>query len=206
MSTGLGRGEEALRYLRTGLREDPINYGLADSLQGTLLYMGRFREALEQGRRVLEMQPNDTWGTFFLGETALALGDHKTALESFERLGRLDAGFGHARLAGLAAVHFAMGHQPESDRFMRQLEREAVGEDAYLVAKAHAYRHELDAAFRWLARARDQKDMMVAMGPGDPAFAPYVDEPRYRAWLAGLYPPNPSIGRPGDSSGNRVTQ
>jgi transcriptional activator of cad operon len=193
LATGLGRADEAARYLRTALRQDPLNVSLIGPWEELLLLTGRYREAQEQGQRALAISSSLLWSRFWLGEAALALGDRQAALEAFEHTGHAPA-----RLAGLAAVHYAMGHHVESDRFMQQLERQAADTDAYLIAKAHAYRHELDAALRWLERASRQKDTNIANGPGDPAFVRYADDPRYRAWLNRTYPPR-SSRRPLDS-------
>jgi hypothetical protein len=68
---------------------------------------------------------------------------------------------------------------------MRQLEAEAAAEDPYEVAEGRAYRGEFEEALKWLERAEAQKnvDVVVAGIKGDPAFARYTADPRYRAWL-----------------------
>jgi TPR repeat protein len=86
---------------------------------------------------------------------------------------------------GLTAVYYAMGRRAESDQAMRQLEAEAAAKDPYEVAEGRAYRGEFEEALKWLERAGDQKnlDVVVTAVKGDPAFAQYTGDPRYRAWL-----------------------
>jgi hypothetical protein len=46
-------------------------------------------------------------------------------------------------------------------------------------------RGEFEEALKWLEHASAQRnvDIVVAAVKGDPAFARYTDDPRYRAWL-----------------------
>jgi hypothetical protein len=78
-----------------------------------------------------------------------------------------------------------MGRRAESDQAMRQLEAKAAAEEPYEVAEGRAYRGEIEEALKWLERAEVQKnvDMVVAGVKGDPAFAQYTGDPRYRAFL-----------------------
>jgi hypothetical protein len=63
-----------------------------------------------------------------------------------------------SRLAGIAAVQFAMGHRKESDAALAQLTKLSADDWASGIASVHAIRNEPDAAFAWLDRAYAQKD------------------------------------------------
>jgi hypothetical protein len=114
------------------------------------------------------------------GEQERARGELSAALDAFRH-----TTWRHNRLVGLTAVYYAMGRWAESDQAMRQLKTEAAAEDPYEVAEGRAYRGEFEEARKWLERAGRQKnvDVVVAAVKGDPAFARYTGDPRYRAWL-----------------------
>jgi hypothetical protein len=110
----------------------------------------------------------------------LARGELSAALDAFRH-----TTWRHNRLVGLTAVYYAMGRRVESDRAMRQLETEAAAEDPYEVAEGRAYRGEFDDSLEWLERAEPRKNVDIVVGAvkGDPAFARYTADPRYRSWL-----------------------
>jgi TolB-like protein/Tfp pilus assembly protein PilF len=176
----LGRWDEAMRYFRAALSHDPFNPGMMLSPASCLLRSGHLVEAEEQIRHALGISPTDdpAWAVF--GRILLARGELSAALDAFGH-----TTWRHNRLVGLTAVYYAMGRRVESDQAMRQLEAEAAAEDPYEVAEGRAYRGEFEEALKWLERAGAQKnvDVLIVAVKGDPAFARYTGDPRYRAWL-----------------------
>lgn len=84
------------------------------------------------------------------------------------------------RLLGRVLAHHDLGHERESREALAELTARYAGKEPYLVAAAHAWRGERDAAFEWLERAFAERS--VAMGfrihdallrnlRGDPRFA-----------------------------------
>jgi TolB-like protein/Tfp pilus assembly protein PilF len=176
----LGRWDEAMRYFRAALSLDPFNPALIGNSAACLLRSGHFVEAEEQIRHALAISPTNDPGWAIFGRILLARGEFAAALDAFHH-----TTWRHNRLVGLTAVYYAMGRRAESDQAMRQLEAEAAAEDPYEVAEGRAYRGEFEEALKWLERAEAQKnvDVVVAGIKGDPAFARYTADPRYRAWL-----------------------
>jgi adenylate cyclase len=181
----LGRWDEGLRYFRAALSNDPFNPAVRVAV--CLLHSGHFVEAEERIRRTLAISPthDPAWAT--LGRVLLARGELSGALDAFGH-----TTWRHNRLVGFTAVFYAMGRRAESDQAMRQLEAEAAVEDPYEVAEGRAYRGEFEEALKWLERAEVQKnvDVVVAGVKGDPAFARYTADPRYRAWLRSMNLPD----------------
>jgi TolB-like protein len=175
----LGRWDEGMRYFRAALSQDPFNTGLLGDSGLCLLRAGRYVDAEEQLRRALAISPaSDVWW-IDLGEVLLARGELEAALDAFRH-----TNFRHYRLIGLTAVYHAMGRSAESNDAVQQLDADGATVDPYEVARGHAYRGEFEQALKWLERAGAQKDPEIAIwAKGDPAFANYVGDPRYRAWL-----------------------
>jgi adenylate cyclase len=176
----LGRWDEAMRYFRAALSHDPFNPGTIFLSAACLLRSGHFIEAEEQARHALAISPTDDPAWAVLGRVLLARGELSGALEAFRR-----TSWRHNRLVGLTAAYYAMDRRAESDQAMRQLEAEAATEDPYEVAEGRAYRGEFEESLKWLERTqlRRNVDLLVAGVKGDPAFARYTDDPRYRVWL-----------------------
>jgi adenylate cyclase len=176
----LGRWDEAMRYFRAAISLDPFNPALIGNSGSCLLRSGHFVEAEEQIRHALGISPTYDPGWALLGRVLLARGELSAALDAFRH-----TTWRHNRLVGLTAVYYAMGRRAESDQAMRQLKAEAAAEDPYEVAEGRAYRGEFEEALKWLERAGAQKnvDVVVVAVKGDPAFARYTGDPRYRAWL-----------------------
>ena len=177
----LGRWEAGLEHKRAALEQDPLNAGRHSGYANCLLRAGHPNEAEEQARRALAISPTADLAGMYLGHAALIRGEFSVALDAFKQI---PSDFTDAKLAGLAAVYYAMARTKDSDAAMRQLETTMAATDPYLIAQAHANRRELDAALQWLNRAADAKDGFIpAFAKGDPAFNRYKSDPRYRAWL-----------------------
>lgn len=90
------------------------------------------------------------------------------------------------KLAGLAIVYSAMGRRAESDAALKSLVEKFAPSDAYGIAEVHAYRSEIDEAFRWLDRAyRDHNFAMVGI-KADPLLRNLHDDRRFQALLTSM--------------------
>jgi TolB-like protein/Tfp pilus assembly protein PilF len=187
LACALGRWDEAMRYFRAALSHDPFNSGMINHSASCLLRSGHLVEAEEQIRHALAISPTNDPGWAIFGRVLLARGELSAALDAFRH-----TTWRHNRLVGLTAVYYAMGRRAESEQTMRQLEAEAAAEAPYEVAQGRAYRGEFEEALKWLERAGAQKnvDVMITAVKGDPAFARYTGDPRYRAWLRKLNLPD----------------
>jgi adenylate cyclase len=166
------RWDEAEGFIRQALAVDPLDPDTRNLLSWTLYRKGNFKEAVREGRRVLEIRPSFVTGHFDLGLYLLAVGESQAALSEMqqewsERL----------RPVGIALALTALGHKEESDAALREAEW------AYWVACAHAYRGETDAAFHWLDRAFDQKDISLEYIRGEHLLKGLQSDPRYKAFL-----------------------
>jgi hypothetical protein len=76
-----------------------------------------------------------------------------------------------------------MGRRAESDSALNALERGFGSRNEYLIAAAHAYRGEADAAFSWLDRVYKQRRGFLQDIKADPLFRTLHGDPRFDALL-----------------------
>jgi hypothetical protein len=102
------------------------------------------------------------------------------------------------RLGGLALVYWAMGRRRESDAALHSLTDRFGSIDAYRIAAVHAYRGEIDDAFRWLDRAyRGHVYGMLGLKT-DRLLRNLHGDPRFQALLSRMRltdPPQPQVSK-----------
>ena len=87
------------------------------------------------------------------------------------------------RDAGLAIIYNARGRKVDSDEALARFSKQHATDRAYRIAQVHAYRGDANAAFVWLGRAYDQKDVDLLWFKGNLAFRAFETDSRYRAFL-----------------------
>jgi TolB-like protein len=177
----LGRLPEAETQLSLAVSLDPLNPVVRFNRGWVLFWSGRLPEAEESFRRALQISPTYESARYYLGHVLLVRGDLAGALTQMQQ--EPDP---QSRLAGIAAVQFAMGHRKESDLALAQLTRLAAVEWPSGIAAAHAMRNESDATFAWLDRAYAQRDEDLYITKGNPLLRNVAQDPRYFAFLRRL--------------------
>jgi hypothetical protein len=109
----------------------------------------------------------------------LYLGQFTEALDAVQREPREDY-----RLRGLAMVYSAFGRGTESNTALHTLEETFAARDPYGIAEVHAYRGEVDDAFRWLDRAYRDHDAGMLGVMTDPLLRTLHGDPRFQALLS----------------------
>ena len=163
---------------------DPENVRMAAS---SAAMVGRFDEALQLGRRAVDLDPLNarSWESlgeteFFMGQLDQAATDSKKALElspdvwpgpiSLIRIyvvqGRPQDALPEIELVRhvpirtflYAIAYHALGRKKESDAALSELITKYHGMGACEIATAYAFRNQPDEAFEWLERAYAQRD------------------------------------------------
>ena len=174
----VGHWDEAARLTTASIALDPLFAGWHDLLAIIRDRTGHLTEAEVERRRTLNISPTYERAHFDLGLTLLAEGKLDATLAEM-REETPDGG----RDAGLAIIYNARGRKADSDRALVQFAEQHATDRAYRVAQIHAYRGDSNAAFVWLNRAYDQKDVDLLWFKGNLAFKAYETDPRYRAFL-----------------------
>ena len=181
LSLALGRGAEAIEYIKRSLRIDPLRIA-SNVNQGFILYRsGQSAAALQAFQHVYELAPDSIKMHYSLCIVLLDLGEFEAAfaeaqLEPVEEW----------RLAALALAHHALGRDDESLAATRDLEARYPDSAAAIIAEAHAYRGDSDAAFQWLERAVENRDAFVTFIKMDPLLANIKADPRFTNLISRL--------------------
>jgi tetratricopeptide (TPR) repeat protein len=171
------------------LARNPLDPNALDTLGTALCAANRLQQCLQTRLNLLQLHPDFGGVNSSVGIARLYLGQFPAALQAMHREANEDY-----RLGGLAMVYWAMGRRSESDAALHSLTDKFASIDAYGIAAVHAYRGEIDDAFRWLDRAyREHADGMLGVKT-DPLLRNLHGDPRFQALLTRMRltaPPQP---------------
>jgi TolB-like protein/Tfp pilus assembly protein PilF len=182
----LGRIDEAIQEMQRARDLDPLNVVIHTYL-GTLFYFGgRYQEAVTQLRNTVGMAPDfaEVHSTLF----RVYLEQHKLD-EARAELDRSHALMGQ-KVPGLADAQLSAveGHMDAARQLLAACERTYAREyvSSASMACVHTALGDKDGAFRYLDRAFEERDGMLAYAKIFPAFAPLRSDPRFTALLRRL--------------------
>jgi len=141
-----GRFEESTAQMRHAVERDPLSVLWRGILMGHLVCAGRFEEALQEGRKALEIADDQMHPHLAFGEVYLALGRVGEAVAAAERAHRNlpEQSMGTGLLA---AALFRLGEKNRAEALLRE-----IGESPTPIwgrAWYHLLCGELDAAALW---------------------------------------------------------
>ncbi len=175
-----GQRDEALRRSDASLALDPLN-PWAQQGRGFILYVaGDFAGAEAALRKCLAIGGTFDGSHLAIGRMFVARGQYAAALVEMQAEAATDA-----KEMGLAIVYNALGRRSDSNAALARLIEVAGKLWPVSVATVHAYRGEREEAFKWLDKAYELRDsdLLQLVAPGDPAFMPLREDPRYKAFL-----------------------
>jgi TolB-like protein/lipoprotein NlpI len=182
IATTLGRWDEAERYMRTALKEDPLNTFVLWNFATTLYRAGRYADAESWYERVIEKAPKFEWSHEYLAKTLLADGKPELALAQIQQ----EPTEGE-RLDILPMALYAVGRETEANAALQSLIQKFADTDAFWIAANYACRNDRARALQWLNRAYDQREAKVAIEiVGESLFRNVADDPAYKALLRKL--------------------
>ena len=178
----LGRLDEALDQLRIAQSIDPVSSIVARDLAVVHFYRRDFEGALDQCDHTIELNPHFAPAYWILGviqehrrEFDESIAALQRAIQLAPRASRMHGALG--RTLALA------GRKKMAVDVLRTLEAKA--KDAYVSPMEFAWIHvglgDLDAGFRWLAKASDERAFDLIHMNVDPRFDPLRDDRRFHA-------------------------
>lgn len=172
--------EQALDFQYQALRQDPLHLVTRNNLVSMLLAMGRIEQARREFNAIVELG-----GQYPAQESKLLLLEARSA-DAWEILGQPADDAAWLALGAMALQ--GLGREAEALARIEPLRSQETYQAAFALAEFAAWRGDIDAAFEWLQRARDRRDLIQPV-PSIPSWAqlltisPYLaplrTDPRY---------------------------
>jgi TolB-like protein/Tfp pilus assembly protein PilF len=180
----MGRLEEAVAEIERSRVLDPLSLIINTDVGHILYFARRFDEAIDQYRRVLDMDANFAVAHLRLSEAYLAKGMYAEAVAEYNEAKRL----GVANPEGwLGYAHAIMGRTDEAQREVAELKRltESSGSGCmYRLAKIYTALGNHDQALAWLESTYEARDTgELALIKVDPMLADLRSHPRFERLL-----------------------
>jgi serine/threonine protein kinase len=183
------RFDECLHEIKVAISLDPLMPFLYAWSVGLHCATGRLDDALRDFERAIEIDPTFGLPYFHAGLTYTRKGMPQKALEVIER-GTKIAGHPGWGDGVIADVRLGQGDRDGATRLLAEMieQKQRVNVSCMAIAWTAANIGDLDAAFRWIDRAIDERDTLVGFVHIYSEFmAPALTaDPRYRALLARL--------------------
>ena len=182
MCSALGRHDDAIRLVTRAKELDPLAH--ASDLATELLRAGRYSEALDEARRLLEFEPSLTRAHSLMGWSNVLLGRYEEGLPALERAVALSGGAAMFE-SQLGQAYAMAGQEKRAREILGNLH--ALAEKGYVSPYHLAYVHtglgEKDTAMDWLEKAYDERAGAIYGIKGSFLFKDLHGHPRFQALL-----------------------
>jgi eukaryotic-like serine/threonine-protein kinase len=173
-----GQLDRAIELYQSEVARNPLDPNALDALAAALCAAHRLEQCLQTRLSITQLHPEFGGAQSSVAIARLYLGQSEAALQSI--LLEPNADF---RLTGQALAYWAMGRRTESDAALASLTGRFASIDAYGIAAVHAYRGEVDDAFRWLDRAYQGHASGMLGLKTDPLLRNLHADPRFHVLL-----------------------
>jgi adenylate cyclase len=181
LKTAQGELGEGIKEIQQAERLDPLSPVICSFAVGIYLAADRIDDAIEAGKRTVQLDPNYVYFDPVLANACREKGDYQKAIELYEKT-QADT---HFPSQGLAITYAKMGRREDAHRILEQLieksRQQYVAADA--IAGVYAVLGEKDEAFRWLDRAFDEHSASMVSFTSHPEFRLLRSDPRFTELL-----------------------
>lgn len=180
----LGRHSEAIHEKKRALAMDPLSFVIRTDL-GRMFYFARdYRQAIEQYRAVIDMDPNFASAHLGLAQVYQQEGRMDQSILELESGARL-TGDSRFALAKLGHGYATAGRLDEARALLERLRTSS--DQGYVspfdIALVHVGLQEPDEAFAWLNQAFDQRSQWLGYLKVEPQFDSLRRDPRFQDLL-----------------------
>jgi DNA-binding winged helix-turn-helix (wHTH) protein/tetratricopeptide (TPR) repeat protein len=199
----VGRYDEAMDERRRALEIDPLTPMASVGLAGLYWAMRQPDRALDAVEQTLERNPRFWYGRQVRGQALTELGRHHEALQDFFEAERA-APDSFLVMASVVGALVATGDAREARRRVAEAERLARSTyvSAFDLGLMRISLGDIDAAFDWLRRSCDIKEVRFASIGFDLGVDPIRQDPRFSELLACAGLPK-SFARAGEETKSR---
>ncbi|HEX8139186.1 MAG TPA: winged helix-turn-helix domain-containing protein [Pyrinomonadaceae bacterium] len=183
-----GRPEEALREAQEASELDPLSPIIATTLGERLYFARRYREAVAQLRKTLEVERDFIPALYLLGMAYEQTGDTRAAVAVLERARALSGGKLNNVLSALGHAYATSGRRGEARQVLGLL-MEGEHRMPYDVALLFASLGEKQEALRWLRKAQEKDKVgieTIHLLRSDPRLDALRSDAEFQSSVAGL--------------------
>ena len=154
---------------------DPLSMAIGTHVGIIQLYAREYDRSIETLRETLELDPSFSQGQMILVQAYSANGMHEQAVELAERVAREDSEV--RSLVTLAQSYAEAGRRDDALRILGEVRGSAL----YPLGVAYAYAAlgELGAAFDWLEKALERRNLTLTWIHAAPSADPIRSDPRF---------------------------
>jgi TolB-like protein/Flp pilus assembly protein TadD len=180
----LGRHEEALAQIKQARQLDPFSLIISVVDADALRTAGQNDLAIEQLRKILELNPNFAHAHFHLGLTQMRKGAFADAIAEFQKAVTLSPNVIDYEGA-LGYAYARAGQRAEARKVLTELKDGSKRKYVswFYIAAVYAGLDEKDQAFACLEKAYQQHEQGFVVIRREPMFDPLLGDPRYKDLL-----------------------
>jgi TolB-like protein/Tfp pilus assembly protein PilF len=176
----MGRFDESFKKLERALEFDPLSDTI-NSTVGIIFHWSRQPDrAIEQFRKVLDLNPNYSLSNSFLAEAYVQKGDFSSAIVTIERI--RESANDPLTLSTVGYVFAKSGEHQKAHEILNELEKRSNQEHvpALSFAQIYAGLGDNEQALAWLEKAYDERSVWITFSKVDPRFDPLRSDPRFQ--------------------------
>jgi TolB-like protein/DNA-binding winged helix-turn-helix (wHTH) protein/tetratricopeptide (TPR) repeat protein len=177
----MGRTDEGLAETKLAVGLDPLSLRIRWDRWLLLYLVGQYDGALEQCRKMQELDPNLDLGHLYCGDVYVQQGKLAEGIQELEEAVALSNGSTPRTIAHLAYAYAVAGRKNDAERLLSNLKQ--VFKQAHvhpdLVAGVYAGLGQKEDAFEWLEKAYQVHARDLLELKYDPHFASLRSDPRF---------------------------
>ncbi|MDI1243361.1 MAG: tetratricopeptide repeat protein [bacterium] len=180
----MGRIDEAIAKVKQALELEPLDLNMGANLAWLYLFSRENDKALEQARKIYELDPNFPVGRWMLGETYALSGMYEESLLLNEQTLKNDPTSQFA-LRNIGFAYAKSGRRQEAEEIVQRFKdlRKTQYVLSYRFASLYAGLGDKEEAFAELERAFEERDWQLQRIKVDPFMDPLRSDPRYKDLL-----------------------
>ncbi|HZR31673.1 MAG TPA: tetratricopeptide repeat protein [Terriglobales bacterium] len=182
-----GRHHEAVQQINEAMRLDPLSLPNNAEVVRTLYYARNYDQAVWQGQKALQLDPNYSRTYFWLGRVYSQKGMHREAIATSEKIlqSMPDSTLGLTEMAYSLA---AAGRQTEARQILGRLQERSKNTfvPAYNLAVVHIALKDNQVAMRYMQEAFKNREWPMVVLAEEPRLDPLRKDPRFQEILAKL--------------------
>ena len=179
-----GNKAAAIAHIQESVRLDPLSPIISNFAAMGYMCVGHLDEAMTEGKRTLELDPNYIYESPILAHVYREKGMFPEAIALFLKAQQMTG----QPQPGLAITYARMGRLGEARQILAELKEVAAKKyiAAEEIAAVYVALGDKEEAFKWLARACDDHGGAIQAIPVRPVFKALHSEPRFWAMVRRL--------------------